>query len=755
MVETHLRRGNLDRNITTCEKDPMIHPLSKTCPDAEFLLGDTLAVYRLCPRSGVVEFSLCPHSMAEKRVSQRLRSIGTHMENLPSSWNDLKFAHQPESLVQLKLRGTPEPKAFALGLTLRGSPDGEALRLETQHCEATESGRLVRTVLTHPNGSRVTHWVAWQRDTPYVRVHCEIENATDTPITIENFSSFSLGLITPFDEAEACERLYLHRFRSNWSSEGRHERLLLEDLNLERSWAGYGIRSERWGQTGSMPVRGFFPWGAVEDAGAGVFWGAQLDAPGSWQLELARHKDKLTLSGGLPSRDFGAWWKTLAPGERFAAPAVTLACVQGDLDDLCHALTRAQKPAADARPALDHTLPMVFNEWCTSWGEPNHADILATADLLSDSRTRVMVIDDGWATKPEGVGIQFNGDWEVDGQKFPGGLRKTTDALREKGFLPGIWFEMEVATRGTRAFDRVEHLLHREGRPVEVGTRRFWDFRNPKTMAYLSEKLIARLRDDGFGYLKIDYNDTLPEGVDGEESPGEELRKHLDAVQEFLRRVQHEVPGILIENCSSGGHRLEPGFMGICAMGSFSDAHETLSIPIIAANLQRLILPEQSLIWCVMHPADSLRRLRYGLGATFLGRMAISGGVKDLSPDQLQVLKDAQDFLADCEHILRGGKTRIVRELSSSWNAPRGWQAVLRRAGDQLLIVLHVFGGNTPSTLELPLPSGSWEVQAHFGGEQPFEIVTSKLITRGQPNFSAAAWRLVRAKAPALPQFPL
>ncbi|MCC5850152.1 MAG: alpha-galactosidase [Verrucomicrobia bacterium] len=731
-------------------------PLSKTCPDAEFLLGDTLAVYRICPLSGVVEFSLCPRSMADQRVSQRPLSTGTHVDNLPSNWSELQFAHQPESLVQLKLRSTPEPKAFALGLTLRGSPDGEALRLESQDCETTASGIRIRTRLIHPNGCLVTHVVDWRSDTPYVRVHGEIDNRTDTPITVENFSSFSLGLITPFDAAEACERLYLHRFRSTWSSEGRHERLLLEDLNLERSWAGYGVRSERWGQIGSMPVRGFFPWGAVEDVGAGVFWGAQLDAPGSWQLELARHKDKVTLSGGLPNRDFGAWWKTLGPGESFAAPAVTLACVEGDLEDLCHALTRAQRPAADARPALDRALPMVFNEWCTSWGEPTHADMLATAELLSDSQTRIMVIDDGWATKPEGQGIQFNGDWEVDLKKFPGGLRKTTDALREKGFIPGIWFEMEVATRGTKAFDRVEHLLHRDGRPVEVGTRRFWDFRNPKTVAYLSDKLIARLRDDGFGYLKIDYNDTLPEGVDpvdasgeasGEapgEAPGEELRKHLVGVQAFLRRIQREVPGILIENCSSGGHRLEPSFMGICAMGSFSDAHETISIPIIAANLQRLILPEQSQIWCVMHPTDSLQRLRYGLAATFLGRMAISGGVKDLSPAQMQVVKDAQDFLADCTHILREGKSRILRDLSPSWNAPRGWQAVLRQAGNELLIVLHVFGGDVPSPLELPLPKGPWEVQSHFGEQPPFEIAPSSLKIQDMPNFSAAAWRLAK-----------
>lgn len=710
----------------------------------EIPLGDLLAVYQTCPRTGVVEFSLCPVALSEQRVVQKVYSAGPHLDHLPESWGDVRLAHQPESLVQLKLRGTPDPCAFALGMTLRGSGDGEALRLESQTMEDTDTGIEIRTNLLHPNSSRVAHVLRWPKGEPYVKVHCEFQNRTDHDLTLEHFSSFSLGQITPFDEAEACERLYLHRFRSTWSCEGRHERRLLEDLNLERSWGGYGVRTEHWGQLGSMPVRGFFPWGAVEDAGAGVFWGVQLTAAGSWQLELARHKDKVTLSGGLPNRDYGEWWKPLAPGEMFATPEVTLTCLRGDLEDVCHALTRAQRPAANARPAVDHELPMVFNEWCSSWGEPTHHDMLATAEKLEDTQTRILVIDDGWASKPEGYGIQCNGDWEVDMKRFPGGLRKTTDALRAKGFIPGIWFEMEVATRGAKAFERVEHLLHRNGSPVEVGTRRFWDFRKPETVAYLSEKLIRLLREEGFGYLKIDYNDSLPAGVDGDESPGEALREHLRGVQEFLLRIQREVPGVLIENCSSGGHRLEPGFMGLCAMGSFSDAHETVSIPILAANLQRLILPEQSQIWCVLHREDSLQRLRYGLAATFLGRMALSGGIKDLDAEHMRVIRDAQAFLAGCTPILREGKTRIFRDLSPSWNAPRGWQAVRRRAGEEMLVVLHVFGGELPDRVDIPLSDDWWRINAFFGEELAYDVQGDCLKVQGLKAFTAAAWRLRR-----------
>ena len=50
--------------------------------------------------------------------------------------------------------------------------------------------------------------------------------------------------------------------------------------------------------------------------------------------------------------------------------------------------------------------------------------------------------------------------------------------------------------------------------PLTVGPRAlFWDLRSPEAVAYLDEKVLARLRDDGFAYLKVDYNDTRRDGM--------------------------------------------------------------------------------------------------------------------------------------------------------------------------------------------------------------------------------------------------
>ena len=162
---------------------------------------------------------------------------------------------------------------------------------------------------------------------------------------------------------------------------------------------------------------------------------------------------------------------------------------------------------------------------------------------------------------------------------------------------------------------------------------------DPWVESYLTEKVIGTLKKYGFGYMKIDYNETIGTGCDGIEAPGEELRKNMEASVRFFEKVKREVPDIVLENCSSGGHRLEPSLMAEMSMASFSDAHECVEIPIIAANLHRVIHPAQSQIWAVIRKEDSLQRIAYSVAAAFMGRMCISGDVTELTAQQWDVIE--------------------------------------------------------------------------------------------------------------------
>ena len=456
---------------------------------------------------------------------------------------------------------------------------------------------------------------------------------------------------------------------------------------------------------------------AIEDTGANVTWGVQLSAPGSWQLELGRRDDKLSLAGGLADRELGHWLKTIAPGATFESPTAILACVAGDVAAVCERLVSFQE-REPLRPApAEADLPIVFNEWCSSWGNPTHDSLLALADRLRGGDVRFLVMDAGW--------YRGHGDWLENPAAFPHGLAQTCHAIRERGLVPGLWMEFENCETNSRVFhEETAHLLHRDGVPLETQTRRFFDFRQRWTHDYLAKRVIGLLREAGIGYLKVDYNDTIGLGADGSESLGESLRAHLEGVQRFWRRIRAELPDLVVENCASGGHRLEPSFMALCDQASFSDAHELVSIPIIAANLHRAILPRKSQIWAVLRAPDSPRRLVYSLAATLLGRMCLSGDALKMNDEQWQIVMRGQQFYRRVWPVIARGSSRFFGPRITSLLHPSGWQGVLRFDASRALVVCHRFAGAAPEPIEIELPGEKrWRVVETFG-EPDFAPVT-------------------------------
>jgi alpha-galactosidase len=682
---------------------------------AEYLIGDLLVRYPApADRPAAWGLSLLPAKLAAQAVAPREWLDAPAVTSLPAPWNRMR-AWEVDPLVHMHVAGDAYPGGFAQGRTLRNSATTAGLAVQAHTREDRDGRVILRTTLAATCGLVCTHELAIDATTGVIAVQVTARNPTDRPLALEHLAAFSLGGLTPFAGDDAAGRLWVHRFRSAWSAEGRHEARSVEDLQLTRSWTGHGVRSERFGQAGSLPVNGWFPLVGLEDRGAGVTWLAQLATPGTWHLGIHRRADQLALAGGGPDRLAGEWRHELKPGESVAAPEAFLTVVAGNIDEACDRLVAAGRkratqfrhpepcegpkeeagsfaPLRTPGSAPPGALPVVFNEWCTSWGKPTHDSITALAGRLAGSGVRYLVIDDGWAERP-GDAFQQNGDWKVNRRAFPGGLRATADAIRAQGLVPGLWFEFEAVNPGSAAWEETSHQLHRDGVVLQVGNRRFWDFRDPWVHDYLAERVIARLRDDGFGYLKVDNNDSIGPGVDGPASPGENLRQHLAGVQRFFVRLRAELPDLVIENCSSGGHRLEASMMALTAMSSFSDAHETPDIPLIAADLNRLVWSAQKQIWAVLHAGDTRQRLAYTLAATFLGRMCLSGDVARLDPGAWALVREAIDFYGEVAPVIRDGTFRTVRGGGGSYEKPTGHQVVTIHdpAQNKLVVVWHAF----------------------------------------------------------------
>jgi len=583
----------------------------------------------------------------------------------------------------------------------------------------------------------------WYNGSKSVEMYSEFKNHSLFETTLEMISSFSLGGITPLTEGDGHDTLKVHRIRSVWSMEGRLESKTVEDLQLEPSWAGHAIRSERFGQVGSMAVNHYFPFLVVEDTKNAVLWGAQLAHNASWQMELYRKDDALSISGGLADREFGHWMKQVAPGEGFTTPvAIVSVCRGGGVGHISQRLTEAGNRLFKEGPSCEQELPIIFNEYCTTWGCPSHDNIVGILGAIKNKGFAYFVIDAGWYRED---GIPWDlamGDYKVSDELFPEGMEKTTQAIRDAGLKPGIWFEIENVGEKSRAYQLEEHLLKRDGKVLTTAMRRFWDMRDPWVQEYLTEKVIGTIQKYGFEYMKIDYNETIGIGCDGVESIGEGLRYIMMEGYRFIEKVKEEVPGIVLENCASGGHRLEPLMMRACSMASFSDAHECKEIPIIAANLHRVILPSQSQIWAVLHKEDDLKRIAYSIVNTFLGRMCVSGDVTELSEDAWQLIEEGITFYKLIAPIIKDGYTYWFGTEISSYRNPHGWQGILRTGenGDAYAVI-HTFEGEPEVECVLNLlEKKDYEItEIYSEDEVDIRIEGDKLIYKAKENWKAVA----------------
>jgi len=592
-------------------------------------------------------------------------------------------------MAQLHVRGDGHETPYARGLSMTGSNTAATMRMTA--CEKTENG----VVITLKGAHGLTYMQTLTQAGRAILCCSKVKNDGDQPVTLDQVASFCLAGMTPFEEGLTPDCLVLHRFTSFWSAEGRHQSQTIEELNLETSWSKWAIKNVRIGQGGTLPVRGWFPVMALEDTRRNVTWAVNLGWAGAWNMELFRQKEDLVLTGGLTNFDDGHFRKTLAPGEEMILPEAGMTVVKGGMEEACEALLDVQAAKLNPRNETERTLNPMYNEYCDTWGKPTKDTVRAELEAIKDMGLSYFVIDAGWFGEEKQEWGKCTGDWTVRKAAFPEGLKIISDEIRAAGMIPGLWFEAEVAAIESKIlYEHPEMFVKDDGKIIIETDRAFLNLTQEDAQAYLKERIIDFLRDNGFGYIKVDYNNTYGLGFDGFESLGESQRQCVLGTHRFFDAMRKELPELVIENCSSGGHRLEMSMMQRSDMASFSDAHECADIPLIAADLHRLILPRQSQIWSVIRKDDSLRRIIWSQSATLLGRMCVSGPVDKLNAEQMDAVRRGVEFYREAAPIIAEGSTRVYRKDITNYDHAHGWQAAVRCGEKGILVVAHAFENN-------------------------------------------------------------
>lgn len=560
------------------------------------------------------------------------------------------------------------------------------------------NGHTITTMLCDQRHNEYTHYLLFHAESNVFETYITYANRSQEERELEHLSAFSLsGIKSLKNTKKTVEGCKLHRLLSFWSAEGRKVTDNFEDLGLEDSWGNQGARTERFGQVGSMPVRKYFPFASVEEP-SGVCWTVNFEAPYSWQTEVFVINGCATLAGGLADYDFGHWKKKIAAGQTFTTRRAFFSVDYG-FESTCANLVDFYNRRLKVPESEEH-LPVICNEYCTTYGNPDENRVKELARKAKELGAEYFIIDAGWYKKP-GINWCYSiGDWQESEEFFPSGLKNLVSYIKDLGLRPGIWFEYENCAIDSEIYHKTDWLLKRNGIPINDKYRRFFDLRKQEVKDYIDEKVFRFLADTGFEYIKVDYNGNYGRGCDGAESEGEAGRQVAEESMELYEKLARAVPGLVIENCASGGHRLEPARMQMASMASFSDAHECIEVPVIAANVSRIIPRRQNQIWATLKNTYSENRFYNLLLGNFYGRLCLSGDFDILTPRQEEICRECISFYKELAPLLKDGRLVSLECTVAGYRDPKGIQLGVIEYRNQKLLLLHTFGESKGGEIE-------------------------------------------------------
>lgn len=494
------------------------------------------------------------------------------------------------------------------------------------------------------------------------------------------------------------------RGQAQWLGEGRWSSVPVRDAGLPQlrlDIPGYDARGYIGSRSfGTWSTAGELPVGGVHSAGVAWLW--QVEHNGAWRWEIGEEVGggSVTLSG--PTDDDHNWTRSLAPGESFETVPVTVS-LGTDLDGAAGELTRNRR--ARRRPHADNeAMSVVFNDYMNTLnGDPTTRKLLPLIESAAAAGAEIFCIDAGWYDDG-GDWWPSVGAWQPSTTRFPGGLGEVIEHIRGQGMMAGLWLEPEVIGVNSPMAQALpdDAFMQRDGIRVEEHLRHHLDLRHPAAIAHLDETVDRLVHDFGIDFFKFDYNINAGPGTDVDaQSPGDGLLQHNRAHLAWIDSLLDRHPGLVIENCASGGMRMDYAMLSRLQMQSTSDQQDFRSYPAIAAAAPMAMLPEQAANWAYPQPGMNHEEIAYCLVTGLLGRFYLSGYLNNMSPAQIALVHEAV-------HVAKTIRSDIVRSTPAwplglpGWRDPAIALALDTPTGSYLSLWKR---DATADTIRIPLPS--------------------------------------------------
>lgn len=272
--------------------------------------------------------------------------------------------------------------------------------------------------------------------------------------------------------------------------------------------------------------------------------------------------DVTRMTMGIHPEDF-RW--CLKKGESFQAPEVVMVYSGEGIGKMTRTFHDFYRKHLIRSPYLHQKRPILINNWEATYFDFDTDKLISIAKEASKLGIEMLVMDDGW------FGNRFDdnsslGDWIVNEDKLKGGLKYLVDEVNKLGMKFGIWFEPEMVCPDSDLFrNHPDWAVSIPGRdPVRARNQLVLDYSRKDVRDYIFDLISKVLHSANVEYVKWDMNRALTDLGSvalSSERMGELSHRFVLGMYELQGRLIKEFPNLLLENCSSGGGRFDPGML--------------------------------------------------------------------------------------------------------------------------------------------------------------------------------------------------
>ena len=259
----------------------------------------------------------------------------------------------------------------------------------------------------------------------------------------------------------------------------------------------------------------------------------------------------------------------LKKGETFATPPLALTYSE---EGLGGASRNFHKWGRDYRLAHGNTpRKILLNSWEGVYFDINEEGMKQMMTDIADMGGELFVMDDGWfgVKYPRNNDSTSLGDWTVDTNKLPNGIKGLCDAAKERGIKFGIWIEPEMTNSASGLYEKhPEYVIKAPKRDAiegRGGTQLVLDLANPKVQDLVFnvvDTLMTKYPE--IDYIKWDANAPIMNHGSQYLTADNQSHLYIDYHKGFtaaVERIREKYPDVTIQACASGGGRANWGVL--------------------------------------------------------------------------------------------------------------------------------------------------------------------------------------------------